>query len=314
MEKIDWLLQGDPAIRYQVLRDLKEAKKGEVESARKDILLRGWGKELMDRQDEEGTWSGALYSPKWTSTFYTLLLLKRFGAPADERLLKACGILLDRGFYEPDGGINYWKSWKNGECCVTGMLLSMLCFFGFSDERREPMVDYLLNEQMADGGWNCERPRGAHHSSFHTTLSVLKGLGEYGKETLPPERLSEIHKASARGIEFLLQHRLYKSDRTWEPVHPDMANISFPPRWHYDIMGILDWLQHISFPWDERMKDAMELLLSKRTVDGYWKLGKRYAGKVFFTMEKGGAPSRWNTLRGLRILRRYGQFLQLPTA
>jgi hypothetical protein len=301
--QIDWLLEGDPSIRYQTLRDLVDSDEKDIESERKKILKKGWGKRYIDFQEKNGTWSNALYSPKWTSTFYTLLLLKRFGALNDEKTEKACNILLDKGFYENDGGINYWKSWKQGECCVTGMLLSMLCHFQIKDDRIHQMVEYLIKEQMPDKGWNCERNRGATHSSFHTTISALEGLWEYEKEYRKSALTKSIQKKQEEGIEFLLKHHLYKSNTTWKTIDPKMIRLSFPPRWHYDILRGLDYFQERNIKSDQRMNDAVDLLLKKQTPAGYWKLENEYPAKIFFKMENRGKESRWNTLRSLRILK-----------
>ena len=215
-KQIDWLLQGDPAIRYQTLRDLLNASASDINWERQRILEEGWGRRLLDFQKENGTWSDAVYSPKWTSTFYTLLLLKRFGALSNENTDTAALILLDKGFFADDGGINYWKTWKQGECCVTGLLLSMLCHFQIVDDRIKHMGDYLFAEQMPDNGWNCERHKGAKHSSFHTTISVLEGLWAYEKEYPRSDRIQTVRKRQEEGIEFLLQHHLYKSNTTWK--------------------------------------------------------------------------------------------------
>lgn len=301
-KQIDWLMEGDPSIRYQTLRDLVRADAKDVEEERKRILVEGWGKRFIDLQEENGTWSNALYSPKWTSTFYTLLLLKRFGALNDENTEMACNILLDNGFYEKDGGINYWKTWKQGECCVTGMLLSMLCHFHIKDDRIHRMVEYLFKEQMPDKGWNCERYRGAIHGSFHTTISVLEGLWEYEKEYQNSALLESNQEKQTEGIEFLLRHHLFKSNTTWKTIDPKIIRLSFPPRWHYDILRCLDYFQERKVKSDQRMNEAISLLLKKQTPEGYWKLENEYPAKIFFRMEKQGKESRWNTLRALRIL------------
>jgi len=302
-KQIEWLLQGDPSIRYQTLRDLSNADINMVHAERERILHEGWGRQYMDLQEENGTWSNALYSPKWTSTFYTMLVLKRLGALNDRRIEQACRILLDNGFYSQDGGINYWKTWKQGECCVTGMLLSMLCHFRIEDDRIHRMVDYLLTEQMPDKGWNCECYRGATHSSFHTTISVLEGLWEYEKTFPYGAKIATIQEKQAQGIEFLLQHHLYKSSTTWEIVHPNIVRLAFPPRWYFDIMRCLDHFQEKRIKHDNRINDAMALLRKKQTSEGFWKLEKRYPARSFFEMEKVGKESRWNTLRALRILK-----------
>lgn len=304
--QIEWLMEGDAPIRYQTMKDLLEDPPLRAEEERHTILKEGWGKALMERQAADGSWGGGLYSPKWISTFYTLLLLFRFEAPADSRLKKAAQLLLDRGFYEKDGGINYWKTWKQGETCVTGMLLSMVSHFDLSDDRIPLMVRFLKEQQMTDGGWNCERYRGATHSSFHTTISVLEGLHEYGKICSDPSGSDEAEELQEKGREFLFAHRLYKSSTTGETVHPDMALLSFPPRWHYDYIRALDYFQSSAVPYDRRMDDALNLLKSRQRADGFWKLEKQYGGKLFFKLEKGGQPSRWNTLRALRIFKWLG--------
>ncbi len=262
----------------------------------------GWGKRLIDLQEQDASWAHALYLPKWTSTFYTLLLLKRFAATRDKRLVQSALLLLDKGFYEPDGGINYWKTWRQGECCVTGMLLSMVCYFKIQDDRIQAMLDYLLTQQMDDGGWNCEKPNGACHSSFHTTISVLEGLAEYKRLFSENKKLSTVDDSVERAIEFLLQHHLYKSSTTLKTVHPDMIKLSFPPRWRYDILRCLDYFQSEGVAKDERMRDAVNLLYKKQTKEGYWRREKKYPGKVFFDMENGKEPSQWNTLRVLRVV------------
>ena len=305
-KQFDWLLDGDPSIRYQTHRDLLNSKKNIIEKEQQSILHEGWGKRFLELQEENGTWSNTLYSPKWTSTFYTLLLLKRFGSPKNNSIELACTILLEKGFYQKDGGINYWKTWKYGECCVTGMLLSILCHFNIEDDRIHRMVNYIINEQMSDLGWNCEKPRGAKHSSFHTTISVLEGLWEYEKLYPNSELITTIKEKQLEGVEFLLQHYLYKSCTTGKTVNPRMVKLSFPPRWFYDIIRCLDHFQAKNIEIDERMNNAITLLKNKQTDDGFWKLEHKYPAKVFFDMEKVGKPSRWNTLRALRVLKWWG--------
>jgi len=301
--QMEWLLEGDPAIRYQTLRDLMGAHDKIVRKEQRRILREGWGKTIMNLQEENGTWSNALYSPKWTSTFYTLLLLKRFGACRDSHIEKACRILLDQGFFSKDGGIKYWKTWKQSECCVTSMLLSMLCHFRIEDERIQRMVEYILSEQLPDQGWNCEWYKGAKHSSFHTTISVLEGLWEYEKAFPDSEFKAAVQAKQAEGTEFLLRHHLYKSDTTWKPVDPKMMKLSFPPRWHFDILRCFDHFQERNVENDSRMDAALDLLMSKQTPEGFWKLEIKYPAKVFFAMEKVGKESRWNTLRALRVVK-----------
>lgn len=301
---ITWLLDSDPSIRWQVKRDLQNMPKKIYEAERKLVVSDGWGKQLLELQDAKGTWSKGLYTPKWTSTTYTLLLLKRLGLPPKHpAALKGCRLLIDKGF-NYDDGINFWNSIDYGETCVTGMVLMLLSYFNYKDERIHRIANHLLERQMKDGGWNCQLPNGATHGSFHTTITVLESLFEYEKTY--PERTYESIAARRKAHEFLFVHKLYKSHRTGKVVKPEFTRFSFPPRWHYDIMRALDYFRDSETPYDERMADALELIERKRNKAGTWNLQQKYPGKTFFEMEEVSKPSRWNTLRAMRILRSYG--------
>lgn len=299
---IRWLLDGDAAIRWQVLRDLLDTAPARIARERARVASEGWGARLLARQDTDGTWAGGLYTPKWTSATYTLLLLRDLGLPArNGQALAASRLLLDAGVFR-DGGINLWrKSHKESETCVTGMALSVAAFFGFEDERLEALAGYLLREQMPDGGWNCQRCRGASHGSFHTTICVLEGLLEF--ERLDPPDAASLRQARRSGQEFLLAHRLFRSHRTGAVVNSAFTRFSFPPRWHYDILRALDHFRESRAACDPRLEDAVGIVRKRRQPDGRWLLPSPYPGRTFFEMERPGKASRWNTLRALRILR-----------
>jgi hypothetical protein len=180
------------------------------------------------------------------------------------------------------------------------MVLSLLSYFDFDDDRLDTVADHLLSVQMDDGGWNCRRPRGATHSSVHTTISALEGLRFY--ETVRCRKLKAVRAAQARGREFLLEHRLFRSHRTGEVINPAFTRFAFPPRWHYDVLRALDYFQAVNAPRDPRLEDAIELVRRGQREDGRWTLQHTYAGKTWFDLERRGAPSRWNTLRALRVL------------
>jgi hypothetical protein len=296
-----WLLEGDPAIRWQAQRDLLGASEEDVTEERQRVAEEGWGSQLLAMQGPSGLWGGGLYSPKWISTTYTMLLLRRLGLPPDHpQAEKACQLFLDKGFYH-DGGINFFVSYSYSETCVTGMILSLLAYFRFLDARVDRLVEHLLGQQMADGGWNCDSYKGATHSSFHTTISVLEGL--WMIEASNPGQRAAVRAAQKQGREFLLAHRLFKSDRTGKVVKPEMTRFSFPPRWRYDVLRALDYFQASGSGYDERLVDAINLVLSRRRPDGRWLLQNRHPGRVFFDLEKVREPSRWNTLRALRVLK-----------
>jgi hypothetical protein len=301
---IQWLLEGDTSIQWQTLRDLTDASDDQFEKERGRVATEGWGASLLALQDQSGKWSGGFYSPKWISTTYTMLLLRRLGLPPkNHQARKACQILLDHGFYH-DGGINYFSSLKYSETCVTGLILSLLAYFHYEDDRIHALAEHLLNQQMPDRGWNCQSYKGATHSSFHTTISVLEALREY--EQFQPQNIEKIQQAQAKGREFLLIHRLFKSHRTGRIVKSAFTRFSFPPRWYYDILRALDYFQECKADRDERLTDAIEIILKRRNQDGKWHLQNRHPGKTFFEMENVGESSRWNTLRALRVLKWYG--------
>ena len=303
---IRWLLDGEPAIRWQTLRDLVGASERTVERERSKVARNGWGARLLAKQDPEGTWAGGLssdgglYHPKWTSTTYTMLLLRDLGlAPNNRQARKACRLLLDRGI-QKDGGLNYgWRG--RSETCITGMLLSILSYFRYDDVRLTTIANHLRQAQMSDGGWNCRRPLGATHASMHTTISVLEGL-----------HFLELHRARGgralralqrRGREFLLAHRLFRSHRTGNVIKSEFTRFAFPPRWHYDILRALDHFQAVDAPRDARLSEAIDIVRTRRREDGRWSLEYSYKGKTYFELERIGTPSRWNTLRALRVLK-----------
>jgi hypothetical protein len=309
-QTIQWLLDGDPSIRWQALRDLAGAGERTVERERRKIAQVGWGARLLAKQDLGGRWAagqsgdGGLYSPKWTSTTYTMLLLRDFGLPEDNAQARnACKVLLESGL-QPDGGINYgdWAKWtKRSETCVTGMVLSILSYFEYDDARLETIVGHLLEQQMPDGGWNCRRANGATHASVNTTISVLEGLHFY--ELRRGGKLRGVHAVRRRGQEFLLVHRLFRSHRTGEIMKPAFVRFAFPPRWHYDILRALDYFQAVDAPRDLRLAEAIDIVRDARREDGCWPLQHTYKGKTYFELERVGTPSRWNTLRALRVLK-----------
>jgi hypothetical protein len=303
-EIIKWLLDGDPSIAWQVQRDLLDQTPGDYETTRQKITQHGWGKDLLSHQDETGTWGRGLYSPKWISTHYTLICLRRLGLPQDNpQAHLACQYYLDKTFFEPDGGINVHATksiYTYSETCVTGMTLNFLAYFKISDIRLNRLVEHLLTQQMADGGWNCESYKGATHSSFHTTLSVLEGLLSY---QLNINNDPSITLAREKAHKFLLQHHLYKSHRTGEIVDQRMTRFPFPPRWFYDFLKALDYFQAAKEDKDDRFLDAIDLLLKKQNKDQTWSQYRGPSGRTYFDFEQAGKPGRMNTLRAYRVLK-----------
>ncbi len=300
-----WLLDGDPSIRWQVLRDLTDAPADEVAAERARVGTEGWGARLLALQDPDGTWGNGLYSPKWTSTTYTLLLLRSLGLPAgDARALAGCRRVWDGAlFYR--GGLTLAKTVREPETCISGMLVLLAAAFGYEDERVRSTLQWLLGEQLADGGWNCEAiRRGSTHGSFHTSITVLEALDAVARTPAADGMREQIDAAAARGREFFLAHRLFRSHRTGEVADPAFLRWRFPPQWHYDVLRGLDHFRAVDAPYDPRLADALGAVSRARRADGRWSQRAPYPGRMWFALEAPG-PSRWHTLRALRVLRRY---------
>jgi hypothetical protein len=299
---LDWLLQGDPAIRWRVLRDLADADPDRATAERRHIATEGWGRRLLDGQRPDGLWSSdqgpkshrGLYMPKWISTHYTLLLLSRLGLePRHPAAAAGCRALLDRASWLPSGGIRLWTR-DVTDVCVCAMVLSILQAFDQAPDAQARLRSYLLGVQLADGGWNCRMD--SSHGSFHTTLSTLEAL--HGGPSDPG-----IDRAVQRGREFFLVHRLYCSHRTGEVARASFQRLPIPYSWHFDALRGLGHFASADAPRDDRLADAVAVLRGRRQPDGRWKANARASGQVHFELEPAGRPSRWVTMCCLEILR-----------
>ncbi len=300
---IDWLLRGDVSIQYQVYRDL-------LGDDRQNLQLRianeGWGKQFLSKRKSNGHWGDRFYQPKWISTHYTLLDLRNLNISPDCDIAKdVIELVLSSGKSE-DGGIPLGPSTSRfSDVCVNGMFLNYASYFRIAENKLYSIADSILNEIMPDGGFNCRTTRsGATHSSLHTTISVLEGLYEFQKSGYS-YRMNDIQSAIKSGEEFILLHQLFISDRTGKIINKDFMKLSYPGRWKYDILRSLDYFQHSGGEWDERMKDAIRVIQKKRNGNRTWNLQAAHPGQVHFEMEKAGAPSRWNTLRAMRIFKHF---------
>ncbi len=298
---ISWLLEADVAIQYQVHRDLLGIDRPDLQSR---IANEGWGKAFLDRQRAKGHWGKRFYEPKWISSHYTILDLKNLQLPPDTT--EVCSYLqkvldTEKSY---DGGINLSSEGiKKSDVCVNGMFLNYASYFHMKETDLVSIVDALIDEKMPDGGFNCQSNRSKPtHSSMHSTISVLEGITEYTRNGYH-YRLDELQRAKAAGIEFILLHKLFLSDRTGRMIKKDFLRLPYPSRWKYDILRALDYFQYAEVPWDDRMHPAIDVLTKKRGKDGKWKLNAPYPGQTHFVMEKAGEPSRWNTLRALRCLK-----------
>ena len=310
---IELLLDSDPAIRWQVMRDLPGASRKQVAAERAGVAREGWGARLLGLQDEDGQWAGGACFPSpsiyqsvkdqgqpWISTLPTLQLLYDFGVdPSSDRVRRAVALVRDNCRWEHAG-----QPFFSGEVepCINGRTVALGTYFG---QDVDGIVARLIGEQLEDGGWNCEAERGSVRSSFASTINVLEGLLVYERATGGfPESIA----ARRRGEEYLLQRKLFRRKSTGEVVNPAWLQFSFPTRWHYDVLRALEYFRSTGDVPDSRMDEAMDLLRSKRQPNGTWLLENTHPGKVHFALEDGdGRPSRWNTLRALRVLRWYEQ-------
>ncbi|MEA3422282.1 MAG: hypothetical protein U9Q80_00485 [Bacillota bacterium] len=304
MDIVKWLLEGDISIRYQVHRDLLKSESSILGNLKSRIYNEGFAKELLALQKEDGHWGDGFYQPKWTCTHYTLLELRYLELNKTDSTTK----ILDKIVSECinfDGGITPTKTKFGSDVCINGMFLNYACYFGIEENRIESIIDYIIEQQLPDGGFNCNFNRsGARHSSLHSTLSVLEGIEEYILNGYTYQ-IDKLKKMKSEAIEFILIHRLYKSDHTGEIIQKAMTYITYPPRWKYDILKALDYFNHADIPYDSRMEDSINLLKKKMDKEGIWPNQGKHKGAVHFEMEPNSKKSRFNTLRVLRVLMRY---------
>jgi len=302
---IEWLLQGDVSIKYLTKKYLLNEEEHDLEKLRKRIATEGWGKAFLDQRKETGHWSNGFYQKKWASSHYTLLDLRYLEIEPVEPIRQTIQLILENCKHS-DGSITESRAPRSGDVCVNGMFLNYASFFGVPEKDMHSIIDYLLNNIMPDGGFNCEAKRsGSVHSSMHTTISALEGIWEFFKAGYQ-YRTEELSKIKKDAEEFLLMHRLFKSDKTGEIIDKKWTMLSFPSRWRYDILRALLYFADSGAPHDPRMDDALDILLSKQRADGTWPVQAKHPGLVHFDMEKTGGANRFNTLRALRVLRAFG--------
>ena len=308
MTVIDWLLDADPSVRWQVLRDLTDAPGEEVAAERARVATEGVGARLLAMQAADGRWGGVAWNRGWDSTMHVLMLLRDLGLdPASDQAVRAVGRVRDHVIwpgYGPPGcdGAPFFGGEE--EPCINGQVGAAGAYFG-QDVRG--IVTRLLGEQLPDGGWNCEAANGSTRSSFNTTICVLEALLAHEQAV---GGSPEVTEARLRGQEYLLERRLFRRRSTGEVIARDRkgdavwTRFAFPTWWHYDVLRGLEYLRNAGVTPDERVAEAIALVRSKRDGAGRWTLETRYAGVMPVEIDEGeGQHSRWNTLRALRVLR-----------
>jgi hypothetical protein len=305
VDVIDWLLEGDAAIRWQVLRDLTDASPDEVAAERRRVEHEGWGLGLLALEDADGLWAGGACFPAaysggeqgqpWTATMHTLQTLQILGLdPGCEAARRAIALVAENGRWEHEG-----QRYFDGEVepCINGRTIETGAYFGVDVTA---IVERVLGERLADGGWNCEAENGSVRSSFHTTIDVLDGLLEFERTT---GGSSAVREARRSGEEYLLARRLFRRLSTGEVADEAFLEFAFPYYWRYDVLRALDYFRGSGAIPEPRMAEAVEVVQSKRQPDGRWLLDRIHSGRVHFDLEgRVGEPSRWNTLRALRVL------------
>ena len=307
MDTIDWLLDADPAISWQAMRDLTDASPTAIAAERARVPREGIGEAILACQGSDGSWHRA-DAPVWLPTLYTLLFLRSTGVDRAEPAVESAVARLEAGYrWDKEFGE---KPFFEGEVepCINGGTLALGAYFGHPTES---LARRLVGEQLDDGGWNCEAPKSVR-SSFHTTICVLEGLLEYERAV---GAAPEIASARRRGEEYLLERALFRRRSTGEVANPAFLKFAFPPRYHYDVLRALDYLRDAGVQPDTRVGDACELVERRRQADGRWLLDGAYDEALALPFgESVGEPSRWNTLRALRVLGWYERKRRLEPA
>lgn len=310
---INWLLDADPAIRWQVMRDLLDAPEPEWRAERARVETEGWGARLLAHQDEDGQWAGGAFVPRgfgwsewqaagqpWTATSFSLAQLREFGLdPASDRARRAVELIGANSRWD-HADEPYWEG--EVEECINGRTVADGAYFGVDVSA---IVGRLVGERLDDGGWNCERANGSTRSSFASTINVLEGLLEYQRATggTPQSR-----SARRSGEEYLLERNLFRRLSTGEVVDERYLTFLHPNRWRYDILRGLDYFRSAAeltgTKPDPRLGEAVDRVRSRRLADGTWPLDWSLPGRVWFDVnDRPGEPSRWVTLRAMRVLR-----------
>jgi hypothetical protein len=296
VDTIGWLLDSDPAIRWQAMRDLADASPEAIAAERARVPREGVGAEILARQGSDGSWHRA-DAPDWLPTLFTMIFLRASGADRADPAVDSAVARLEAGFRwdEAFGKKPFFEG--EVEPCINGGTLALGAYFGRPTEK---LAQRLIGEQLEDGGWNCEAPKSVR-SSFHTTICVLEGLLEYERAV---GYAPEIAAARRRGEEYLLERGLFRRRSSGEVANAAFLNFAFPPRYHYDILRALDYLRHAGVAPDARVTDALRVVESRRQGDGRWLLDRSHDEALAFKFgESVGEASRWNTLRALRVLR-----------
>jgi len=297
-ETIDWLLTVDSSIRWQVMNDLLDIDKTSVNKEREKVSKAGWGKILLEKQDDDCKWANSLYSPKWISTTYSLYILKELGILQNEQTQKGCEQLFENGIFNNEE-IRLSRNRLLRDNAITGLVLGILSYFNYKDERLHSIAQFLSKNQNGNGTWHYDNKEGADKYAFETTLLILKGLFDYQKYI--PNSLN-LNQSIEKAQNFLLSYNLFLDKSSKKPIKKDWLLFSYPNYWHYDILTTLDYFREIDFK-SESLIDAIEFIQKKQNKDGTWNLQNKHKGLTYFEMEEVGKPSRWNTLRALRILK-----------
>jgi len=299
---IDWLLDADPSIRWQVMRDLTDTPAEIIAAERSRVASEGWGPRLLDQQRPDGQWGDGVATPFWWSNMYTLVFLRDLGIdPTSARARTAADLVRDKVTWGPGFGDSPFFEGEV-EPGINGRVVALGAYFG---ERSDRLVDRLLSEQLGDGGWNCEAERGSVRSSFHTTICVLEGLLAFEQAFGATLAVTD---ARRRAHEYLLERRLLRRLSTGEIIEPAWTQFAFPTLWHYDVLRALDYLRAAGVRPDARVEEAVATVLRRRQGDGRWLLDVRHRNTLHEELAGTvGAPNRWITLRALRVLDWYAR-------
>jgi hypothetical protein len=295
---IKWLLDSDPSIRWQVMRDLTEEPDEVVASERSRVGLEGWGAQVLTLQTPEGHWGNETDAWDLMRTVDSLRLLMDFGLiPETVEARRAITLVRERLVFKWHDNRPFFDG--ETEPCINGRVLAVGAYFGEPVDR---VLEQLLDEQLEDGGWNCEAPQ-SQRSSFHTTICVLEGLLEYEKSNGAIPAVTEARK---QGEEYLLERRMFRSLSTGEVIDRKWTRFSFPLIWHYDVLRGLDYLRSAGFKPEERIDEAVQIVAERQHQNGRWPLNIPNPERIPLNMDPGqGKASRWNTLRALRVLKWY---------